>query len=159
MPAQVNDEPTPKRLAGQAGAGAARHKRYLMFSRVMHERLHVCLVARHNHTEWLDLKNAGIGAVQGPRQVVKVEFPLDEALQIIADAFALLLVHGLDSPRGLFLGFELFPPQSFLPVAFGDAQVVRLSGRVGSDPPVVSEAAVTDHNIAHPQVEQAIERR
>src|SRR5262249_32451958 len=50
---------------------------------------------RNHHAQWFHLEDAGIGAVQDPGQVIEKEFALHDAPQIIPDALALLLVHGL----------------------------------------------------------------
>ena len=100
MPAEVDDQARAERFAGHAGAGPARAQRHLVLRRIADQRLHVLLVARHDHAQRPDLEDAGVGAVQGTRQVVEEEFPLDDPLEVVADVLALLFVHGMGNGEG-----------------------------------------------------------
>jgi hypothetical protein len=83
--AEVDDEPGAKRLAADAGAGAAGDERDVVLMGVADERLQVLLVARPDHAGRRHLEDAGVGAVEGARQVVKKQLALEEALQVVAD--------------------------------------------------------------------------
>src|SRR5262249_26500533 len=47
----------------------------------------------------------------------------------------------------------------FLAVALGDAQLKRLVLAARPQAPIVRVAAVTDHHVAHPQIQQRVENR
>src|SRR5262249_14848753 len=76
--AHVDDDAVAKALARHAGARAARDQRDRLLRRVTHQPLHVLLVARYDHAERPDLKNARIRAVHRPRQIVEQNLALDE---------------------------------------------------------------------------------
>ncbi len=94
MLAQIDDQSAAERLAGHAGAGPAGDQRHLMFAGVAHQRLHVLLVARHDDAGRPHLEDGGVGAVQHAVKIVEQQLALDDALEVVADAFALRRVHG-----------------------------------------------------------------
>src|SRR5205807_2368017 len=98
VPAEIDDQAGAERLAGDAAAGAARDQRDAALAGVADQGAHVVFVARRDGAERLDLKDAGVGAVEGAREVVEEEVPLDESLEVVANALALRLVHG-NRPR------------------------------------------------------------
>jgi hypothetical protein len=69
-----------------------------MLRRVTHQGLHILFVTGDDDAERLDLENAGVGAIESTRQLIKEEFALDEALQIVLNTFAWRCVHGSGSP-------------------------------------------------------------
>jgi hypothetical protein len=92
VPAQVDDEAGAEGLAGDAGAGPARHERHLVLGGVADDGLDVLLVPRDDHAERPDLEDAGVGAVERAAQVVEQDVAADNAAQVVADALAVRLV-------------------------------------------------------------------
>jgi hypothetical protein len=95
MPADVNDEPRAKRFPGKARTRASGHQRQRMFPGVADQGLEVGFVARDRHAERQHLKDAGIGAVEGARQLIEKEISFDETTKVVLNPLALLFVHGL----------------------------------------------------------------
>src|SRR5262249_9602464 len=95
MGAEIEHQTRAERLARTAGSGAAGHERNMMLRGVTHDSLHVFFVARQHHAERPDLKNAGVGAVQRPREIVEKDFASYDPLEIIQDMLALLFIHGV----------------------------------------------------------------
>ena len=93
MPAEIDNEPGAERFAGHAAAGAAGNQRNAVLAGIAHQAAHIFLIARHHDAERLDLEDTGIGGVQNTTQIVKEDVPLDESLEIVADALGLRLVH------------------------------------------------------------------
>jgi hypothetical protein len=94
MLAEVHDQPGAEGLAGHAGAGPAWDQGNLVLAGVTYEGAYVIFVARHGNAQRPDLEDAGVGAVQGASQLIEEELPLDETAKVVADALALLVVHG-----------------------------------------------------------------
>ena len=73
-------------------------RRILWFGPML-QSLHIALILRHYDTDRLNLEDASVRAVESARQVVKKELPFHDTFEVIANAFALLLVHGTVYPR------------------------------------------------------------
>jgi hypothetical protein len=94
MATQVDDDAGAERFTGHAGTGSPRDQSNLVLRRVANHRLHIFFIAGNDHAKRLDLENAGIGAVQSPRQLIEEKLPFDQTFQIVLDVFALWFVHG-----------------------------------------------------------------
>src|SRR5262249_3277219 len=94
VPAEIDNEAVAQRLTREAGPGPARHQRKAVLRGIADQGLNILFVSWHSHSQRLNLKNAGVGAVQGARQLVEEKLSLENALEVVADVFALLFVHG-----------------------------------------------------------------
>ena len=86
--AAIEDDARPDRLAGQAGAAAARGDRHLHLAGDLHGGNEVGHGARNDDAERLDLVNAGVGAVELARSEVETHFALQMLAQVLRQGAA-----------------------------------------------------------------------
>ncbi|MBV6505262.1 MAG: hypothetical protein ILNGONEN_00820 [Syntrophorhabdaceae bacterium] len=75
----INHQRLADGLAGQARAAPARQNRHAVFRRGANRLHDIVFVARDNHANRLNLVQAGVGAVQIARDLVKIYFAFDFA--------------------------------------------------------------------------------
>src|SRR5207237_7189200 len=97
-------------------------------------------------------------------QLVEQEVSLEEPLQVVAGALALLFVHTrVPGPRlNDFLATtrsQLFLAEALLPVALAGTQLERRVSRAGLEATVMGVAAVAHDGVADAQVEQPVQQR
>ena len=93
---EVEHDRAAHRLSGEAGAASAgKHGDAVMCCGFDH-RDDVLLASREHHADGLDLVDAGVGAVEGPRHGVETDLALDQTLQVF-DKGARIRRHGVVS--------------------------------------------------------------
>jgi hypothetical protein len=66
-----------------------------VLGRVPNQSLNIFFILRDNDPKRLDLKDAGVGAVEGASQLIRKELALESASEVIHQILPLLLVHRL----------------------------------------------------------------
>ena len=82
-----------ERFTRDASAGTAGDERDLILEAVADEGDEIFLIARHDDAAGFDLEVAGVGAVEGAREVVEKKLSLEEPLQVVANSASALRIH------------------------------------------------------------------
>src|SRR5437588_7076160 len=122
-----------------------------MFGRIANKHLNIFLITRDRHAQRLDLKDAGVGAIEGAGQVIEEKLAVDDATEIVADALALCWIHAHPSLRP-FRRLKLLAPYPLLPVTLRSAKLKRSMFRARLATTVFSLTAVADDHIAYPEI-------
>ena len=93
MAAEVDDEPVAEGAASRVGPRPAGMDRNPMLGGIAHNRRHVVLGSRNDHSQRVDLVQAGIMRIRCTVQRLEVELTGDQSSQIVIDAGA-TLIHG-----------------------------------------------------------------
>ncbi len=91
MAGEVEDQALSQRFSGQSRTGTAGVERDLLLRRVLNAGHDVGRRARPDHAQRSDLVNAGVAGEQLQEHVVATDLSVDEAPQVVLDAFALLI--------------------------------------------------------------------